>query len=179
MLQYAPMIFLGGQGFVYLKLMRQKNKSKYRSADSSPRKLTDFAPTGLLVTALASYGLCVSTVVYFTFYPFDGFAGLVNVLGVSIIYAAFGIAVYQKLYGKKYNPLKAVDDRKFETTVVIKLLILSAICSSLYLAISLILASMDMRDLSNIIYSLYLQIFAFYIYQVMKFDRVDYSVYKA
>ncbi|WP_158970880.1 hypothetical protein [Paraglaciecola sp. L3A3] len=179
MLQYIPMIFLAVQGFIYLNLMRDKNKSIYRSADSTPRKLTDYVPKTLLICALVSYVLCVATIIYFNQYPFDGFAGLVNILGVSVIYVGLGFGIYQKLYGKKYNPLKATNDRKFETTVVLKLLVLSAIFSSLYLTISLILASLDMRDLGNVIYSVYLQIFVFYIYQVMKFDQVDYSVYKA
>ena len=178
MLQYLPMLYLGAQGFDYLKLMREHNKNEYRIADLQPRKLVDFVSKPFLSAAVFSYGVCVVTVLYFVQYPFDGFAGLVNILGVSILYAGLGFAVYIKLYGKKYNPLQTSEDRSIETTIVIKLLILTAICSSLYLAISLILASMDMRDLGNIIYSLYLQAFVFYVYQVMKFDQVDYSVYK-
>ncbi|NQZ21916.1 MAG: hypothetical protein HRT53_07615 [Colwellia sp.] len=178
MFQYFPMLYLGAQGFDYLKLMREHNKNEHRIADLQPRKLFDFISKPFLSAAAFSYGFCVVTVLYFVQYPFDGFAGLVNILGVSILYAGLGFGIYIKLYGKKYNPLQTSEDRSIETTIVIKLLILSAICSSFYLAISLILASMDMRDLGNIIYSLYLQAFIFYVYQVMKFDQVDYSVYK-
>ncbi len=179
MLQYLPMLYLGAQGFDYLKLMREKNKNEHRIADLKPRKLLDFVSKPFLTSAVLSYGLCVVTILYFVQYPFDGFAGLVNILGVSILYAGLGFGIYQKISGKKHNPLQTNEDRSVETTIVIKLLILTAICSSLYLAISLILASMDMRDLGNIIYSIYLQGFVFYAYQVMKFDRVDYNVYKA
>ncbi len=179
MLQYLPMLYLGAQGFDYLKLMREKNKNEHRIADLKPRKLLDFVSKPFLSAALLSYGLCVVTVLYFVQYPFDGFAGLVNILGVSTLYAGLGFGIYQKISGKKHNPLQTNEDRSVETTIVIKLLILTAICSSLYLAISLILASMNMRDLGNIIYSIYLQAFVFYAYQVMKFDRIDYSVYKA
>jgi len=179
MLQYLPMLYLGAQGFDYLKLMREKNKNEHRIADLKPRKLLDFVSKPFLSAALLSYGLCVVTVLYFVQYPFDGFAGLVNILGVSTLYAGLGFGIYQKISGKKHNPLQTNEDRSVETTIVIKLLILTAICSSLYLAISLILASINMRDLGNIIYSIYLQAFVFYAYQVMKFDRIDYSVYKA
>ncbi|MFT4652950.1 MAG: hypothetical protein ACI82S_000593 [Patiriisocius sp.] len=179
MLQYLPMLYLGIQSLAYLKLMRKKSANEYRSADSRPRNLLDFVSKPFLITAIACYGLCVLTVLYFVQYPFDGFAGLVNILGVSVIYAGLGFGIYQKLYGKKRNPLQTSDDRTIETTVIIKLLVLTSICSSLYLTISLILASMDMRDLSNIIYSLYMQAFVFYVYQVMKFGQIDYNVYKA
>lgn len=179
MLQYLPMLYLGAQGFDYLKLMREKNKNEHRIADLKPRKLLDFVSKPFLSSAVLSYGLCVVTVLYFVQYPFDGFAGLVNILGVSTLYAGLGFGIFQKISGKKHNPLQTNEDRSVETTIVIKLLILTAICSSLYLTISLILASMEMRDLGNIIYSIYLQAFVFYAYQVMKFDRIDYSVYKA
>jgi hypothetical protein len=179
LLQYVPMLYLGAQSFDYLKMMREKNKNEHRIADLKPRKLLDFISKPFLTTAILSYGICVVTVLYFVRYPFDGFAGLVNILGVSILYAGLGIGIYQKLYGKKHNPLQTTEDRSVETTILIKLLILTAICSSLYLAISLILASMDMRNLGNIIYSIYLQTFVFYAYHVMKFEKVDYSVYKA
>jgi len=179
MLQYLPMLYLGAQGFDYLKLMREKNKNEHRIADLKPRKLLDFVSKPFLSAAVLSYGLFVVTVLYFVQYPFDGFAGLVNILGVSTLYAGLGFGIFQKISGKKHNPLQTNEDRSVETTIVIKLLILTAICSSLYLTISLILASMEMRDLGNIIYSIYLQAFVFYAYQVMKFDRIDYSVYKA
>jgi peptidoglycan/LPS O-acetylase OafA/YrhL len=178
MLQYLPMLYLGAQSFDYLKQMRKTNKNEHRIADFKPRKLLDFISKPFITAAILSYGLCVVTVFYFVQYPFDGFAGLVNILGVSTLYAGLGFGIYHKLYGKKHNPLQTSEDRSVETTIVIKLLILTAICSSLYLAISLILASMDMRDLGNIIYSIYLQAFVFYAYHVMKFEQVDYSVYK-
>jgi len=179
MLQHLPLLYLGTQGVDYLKLMREQNTSEQRIADLKPRKLFDFVSMPFICTAVFSYGLCVATILYFVQYPFDGFAGLVNILGVTALYAGLGFAIYIKLYGKKHNPLQTGQDRSFETTIVIKILILTAICSSLYLAISLILASMNLRELGNIIYSLYIQIFVFYVYQVMKFERVDYSVYKA
>jgi len=179
MLQYLPMLYLGTQGFAYLKLMREQLENKHRSADLKPRKLLDFVSKQFITTAVVSYGVCVVTVLYFVQNPFDGFAGLVNILGLSALYAGLGFGIYQKLYGKKHNPLQSSKDRVFETTVAIKLLVLTAICSSLYISISLILASIDMRDLGNLIYSLYLQFFVFYIYHVMKVDHVDYSVYKA
>ena len=179
MLQYLPMLYLGVQSFTYLKLMRDKSSHEHRSADLQPRKLLDFVSKTFLNTAIAAYVLCVLTVLYFVQYPFDGFAGLVNVLGVSVLYACLGFGIYQKLYGKKHNPLQTCEDRSTETTIVVKLLVLTAICSSLFIAISLILASLDMRDLGNVIYSLYLQVFVFYVYQVLKFDQVDYSVYQS
>ena len=158
--------------------MREQNTSEHRIADLQPRKLLDYVSKSLLTTAIISYSFCILTVLYFIKYPFDGFAGLVNILGVSVIYTGLSIGIYQKLYGKKRNPLQTSEDRSFETTVVIKLLVLTAICSSFYLGISLILASMDLRDLGNVIYSVYLQAFIVYVYQIMKFDQVDYSVYK-
>jgi len=179
MLQYLPILFLGTQGYYYLKLMREQNTSEHRIADLKPRKLLNFVSKPLITTAIISYSFCILTVLYFIKYPFDGFAGLINILGVSGIYAGLSVGIYQKLYGKKRNPLQTSEDRSFETTVVIKLLVLTAICSSLYLGISLILASMDLRDLGNVIYSVYLQAFIVYVYQVMKFDQVDYSVYKS
>jgi peptidoglycan/LPS O-acetylase OafA/YrhL len=179
MLQYLPMLYFGVQSFTYLKLMRKKSESEDRSANLQPRKFLNFVSKPLITTAISSYFLCVLTVIYFVQNPFDGFAGLVNILGVTVIYAGLAFGIYQKLYGKKRNPLQTSEDRSIETIVVIKLLVLTAICSSLYLSISLILASMDLRDLGNVIYSLYLQIFIIYTYQVMKFGQVDYSVYKA
>jgi len=179
MLQYLPMLYLGVQSFSYLKLMREKSSNENRSADLQPRKLVDFVSKSFIATAIASYALCVVIVLYFVQYPFDGFAGLVNILGVSVLYAGLGFGIYQKLYGRKHNPLQTSEDRSIETTFTIKLLVLTAICSSIFISISLILASMDMRDLGNIIYSIYIQIFVLYIYQVMKFDNVDYNVYKA
>jgi len=179
MLQYLPMLYLGVQSFSYLKLMREKSSNEHRIADFQPRRLLDFVSKQLITTAIFSYLLCVLTVFYFVQNPFDGFAGLVNILGVSAIYAGLGFGIYQKLYGKKHNPLQTSEDRSIETTLVIKLLVLTAICSSIYFAISLVLASMNMRDLGNIIYSIYLQVFIFYVYHVVKFDQVDYSVYKA
>ncbi len=179
MLQYLPVLFLGTQGYYYLKLMREQNTSEHRIADLQPRKLLDFVSKSLITTAIISYSFCIITVLYFIKNPFDGFAGLVNILGVSGIYAGLSVGIYQKLYGKKRNPLQTTEDRSFETSVVIKLLVLTAICSSFYLGISLILASMNLRDLGNVIYSVYLQAFIVYVYQVMKFDQVDYSVYKS
>jgi hypothetical protein len=179
MLQYLPMLYLGVQSFAYLKLMREKSTFENRSADLQPRKLLHFVSKAFLTTAIACYVLCVITVLYFVQYPFDGFAGLVNILGVSALYAGLGFSIYQKLYGKKHNPFQTCEDRGIETTIVIKLLVLTAICSSLFITISLILASLDMRDLGNVIYSVYLQAFVFYAYQVLKVDQVDYSVYKA
>ena len=82
-----------------------------RKAVLQRRGLFDFVSPFAVILAALSYLLFAAFVIYIQRQPFPGFAGLINIVGVTMVYALNAFVVYAMLYGKKPNPFETHEGR--------------------------------------------------------------------
>jgi len=178
-LQYLPLILVGRLSFRYLKLMKQQNSASTRKAWLNPRRLLDYISPFILACAMACYLIYVGIVLYFIQFPFDGFAGVINILVVTLINMLFALQIYRHIYGKRHNPLESDADRIRGTRIFVKLLVVGSIGISIYLSMSLIMAALDLRQIQDMVFSVYCQLLTVITFYSINFRSVNFDVYRA
>jgi len=101
MVQMLPLLIVGFNAIRYNQLLKQLPAGK-RTAVLQRRGLFDFVSPFAVFLAVLSYFLYVAYVIYIAQNPFPGFAGpLINIAGITLVYALEAFGVYRVLYGKK------------------------------------------------------------------------------
>jgi hypothetical protein len=158
MLQVIPLVLLAFFGERYFKKMRRVNEATIRRAQLSPRNITNYVSKGFIGLAVGVYVMFVLLVAYISEHPFDGFAGYVNVLGVTFLNVLFGLGVYKQVYGKKIDPHQNDEDRFNQSSRVVKLMLFFSMAATVNISINFLLSSLDLRHLNDVVASLYYQI---------------------
>lgn len=115
-----------------------------RKAVLQRRGLFDFVSPTLLFTAALSYFLFAGFVLYIQQHPFPGFAGaLVNIGGITLVYAVNALCVYTMLYGKKSNPFETHAGRLHTISATVKSCVYSCIACVVFLSLNFTLAMVD------------------------------------
>ncbi len=178
MLQITPLVLLAVFSERYFKKMRQLNDSTIRKAQLMPRRVENYAPKSLLNLAAAVYISFVGLVVYITQNPFDGFAGYINVVGVTGLNIFFGFFAYKAIYGKKKDPHQGEDVRFKQSSRIVKLMLFGSIAATVNISMHFLLSTLDLRHLNDVVSSLYFQILMLVvIFAVLKEDT-NFDVYK-
>lgn len=170
-IQVIPLAFLALFSERYFKKMRSKNRASIRTAQLAPRRLTSYASKWLIGLAITVYVLFVILVAVISKYPFDGFAGYVNVFGVTLLNGFFALIIYKYVYGKKTDPHQSDEDRFQKTSRVVKLMLFSSIAATVSISIHFLLSTFDLRHLNDVVASIYYQI----IMLVMILTSLNYS----
>lgn len=114
-----------------------------RKALLERRGLFDFVSPFTVAFALLSYLLFAAFVIYLQQHPFLGFAGLVNIGGITLVYALQATVVYAMLYGKKPNPFETHQGRVRTIGLVVKSCVYSCIACVVFLSLNLTLGLLN------------------------------------
>ena len=82
------------------------------------------------------------------------------------------------MYGKKLNPHQAYEDRIRHIETIVKVLVFTSIAATMFIAINVVLAALDLRNLQPIAQSLYFQLLAVICFQAYRIDYTNFEVYK-
>jgi hypothetical protein len=116
-----------------------------RTAVLQRRGLFDFVSPFVVFLAGLSYLLFAAFVIYLQQHPPLGFAGLINIGGVTLVYAVNALTVYMMLYGKKGNPFETHAGRLRTIGLVVKSSVYSCIVIVVYLSLDFSLKMLDLQ----------------------------------
>jgi hypothetical protein len=114
-----------------------------RKAVLQRRELFDFVSPFVVFLAALSYLLFAAFVIYLQQHPFLGFAGLVNIGAITLVYALNAFIVYQLLYGKKPNPFESHAGRVHTIRLAVKSSVYSCIACVVFISLNLTLSLLD------------------------------------
>ena len=125
---------------------------------SAGRQLIRFDPRGCglsdwnaadlslaVVLAVLLYFLFAAFVFYIRQHPFPGFAGLISLAGVTLIYAAIAFVVYVMVYGRNMNPLDTHAGRLHSIGVAVKSGVYTCIVTVVYLSFNFALRLLELQ----------------------------------
>lgn len=115
-----------------------------RKALLERRGLFDFVSPLAVALAALSYLLFAAFVLYLRQHPFPGFAGLINLVGITLVYAVNALVAYVMLYGKSRNRLDTHVHRLHGMSVAVKSSVYSCIVIAAYLSLNLALGMLDL-----------------------------------
>ena len=92
-----------------------------------------------------SYFLFAAFVIYIRQHPFLGFAGLINIGAITLVYAVNAITVYWMLYGRKSNPFETHAGRLHTIGLTVKSSVYSCIVIVVYLSLNFSLRLLDLQ----------------------------------
>ncbi len=116
-----------------------------RKALLQRRGLFDFISPFAVVLAVLSYFLFAAFVIYIQQRPFPGFAGLINIGIVTLLYALSALVVYRMLYGRRRNPLETHAGRLHAISVTVKSSVYTCIAVVVYLSLNFSLGLLDLQ----------------------------------
>ena len=178
MLQALPMLFLEVSGRKYLKLMRRVNKSTTRVATLQPRRLFNYVSPLFLSGAVVTYIAFIVVVYIINQNPFDGFAGYVNVAGVTGLNLFFAAIAAKQIYAKNADPHQDSADRDRQISLITNIMVFSSIAATVSITVHFVLASMDLRHLNDVAQCIYFQLIMLVLVYNNSFEQSNYEVYK-
>jgi hypothetical protein len=116
-----------------------------RTATLQRRGLFDFVSPFIVFVAVLSYFLFAAFVIYIRQHPFSGFAGLINIGAITLVYALNAFVVYMMLYGRNRNPLETHAGRLHTIGLTVKSSVYSCIVIVVYLSLNFSLGLLDLQ----------------------------------
>ena len=141
--QVLPLCLVGLIGVMYSKALKRSLPEGKRTAILQRRGLFDFVSPFVVFLAVLVYFLFVAFVIFIRQHPFPGFAGLINIGAVTLVYALNAFVVYQQLYGKKH-PLETHEGRVHTIGVTVKGGVYTCIATVVFLSLIFTLARLDL-----------------------------------
>ena len=178
MVQLLPVMRLDLSSFKYFRQMRKANSRTTRKAEMQPRRLFDFVSPALFGLAIFVYIAFILLIIYIDQFDFSWFGSYWNIVGVTLINLFFAGVVVWRLYGKKLDPHQAYEDRMRHIGITVKTLVLISIAATLFVAISVVLKSLDFHSPESVVMSLYLQLIAVIGLRNYRLDDINFEVYK-
>ena len=99
--QMLPLFLVVWVGVRFNKEHKRSLLEGKRKAILQRRGLFDFVSPFIVFLAVLSYFLFAAFVIYIHQDPFPGFAGLITLGAITLVYAVNAITVYWMLYGRK------------------------------------------------------------------------------
>ncbi len=178
LVQFFPVMLLDLSTLKEFKLMRNANSRTTRKAELHPRRLFDFISPTIISMAIITYVGFVLLILYIRQFEFPWFGGYWNIVGVTAINLCFAGIILRYMYGKKLNPHQAYEDRIRHIETIVKVLVFTSIAATMFIAINVVLAALDLRNLQPIAQSLYFQLLAVICFQSYRIDYKNFEVYK-
>ena len=124
-----------------------KSAEGKRSASLKRRGLFDFISPWTVSGAVLCYFLYAAFVIYIEQHPFPGFAGcVINLGGITLVYAANALALYVTLYGKSHNPFETRAGRLHKIGMAVKGIVYSCIVITLFISLNHSLRLLDLKS---------------------------------
>ena len=143
--QMLPLILLVWFGVRFNRAHKRPLPEPKRSAVLQRRGLFDFISPFVVSLAVMSYLLFIAFVIFLLRHPFTGFAGLVSIGVVTLVYALNALVVYLMLYGKKGNPFETHEGRLRTIGLAVKSSVYSCIVIVVYLSLNFSLVMLDLQ----------------------------------
>jgi len=145
--------------FVVRFNQEHKVAERKRTAILQRRGLLDFVSPFVVFLAVFSYFLYAGFVIYIEQHPFPGFAGsLVNIGGITLIYAANAFALYIILYRGKKSPLETHADRLHTIGLAAKGAVYMCIVVVVFNSLGFSLRLLDLRSWAPSAHSIFFAI---------------------
>lgn len=160
MLQLVPVLFYLWKAECTNRRIRSALREETRTAVLRRRTLFDFVSPFVVFVTLLSYFLFVAFVIYIQRDPFPGFKGYFNIVIVTALYAATGLAVFGTLYGRKGHPLQTYEDRIRTIEVAVKVCVYSCLAAVVFLSLNFTLVLLDLQRWEPLAQSAFLVIFS-------------------
>ena len=177
-IQFFPVMLLEIRSFKYYRLMRKTDSRTTRKAELQPRRLFDFISPTMIGLAVLVYFAFIALILYIRQFDFPWFGGYWNIVGVTAGNIFFAAIVAWNMYGKKRDPYQAYEDRKRQIELVVQQMVFMSIAATTFMALEVILASLDLRDLQPTVMSLYFQLIAVVCLRTLRIDNINFAVYK-
>ena len=140
-----PFAFLVWAGLRFNKKHKRPVTEGKRTAILQRRGLFDFISPLAVFLAVLSYFLFAAFVIYIRRHPFPGFAGLITLGGITLVYAVNAATVYWMLYGRKSNPFETHAGRLRTIGLAVKSSVYSCIVIVVYLSFNFALRLLDLQ----------------------------------
>jgi len=115
-----------------------------RKAVLQRRGLFDFVSPLAVVLAVVAYFLFAAFVGYLQLHPFNGFAGIKSMIGVTLIYSLVAIVVYTHLYGRKI-PLQTDEARAHTIGLTVRIAIYTCILTVTFVSLIFALELLELK----------------------------------
>lgn len=178
-LQISPMMLIEIGAFKYYKLMRTIDTRTTRKAELRPRRLFDFVSPIIFGLAILIYVAFIVLMLYIRQFDFPWFGGYWNIFAITLANLFFAGVVIWHMYGKKRDPYQSYEDRTRQITLVTKQMVFMSIAATLFVALIVILASLDLRNLQPTVMSLYFQLITALGFRTLRIDTLNFDVYKS
>ena len=178
MVQFVPVMLLDLSELKESKLMRIADSRTTRKAELHPRRLFDFISPTIIGVAIVTYIAFILLVLYIGQFEFPWFGGYWNIVVVTTFNLCFAGIILRFMYGKKLNPHQAYEDRIRHIEIIVKILVFTSIAATMFIALIVVLAALDLRHLQPIAQSLYFQLVAVICFQAYRIDYKNFEVYK-
>ncbi len=149
-----------------------------RRAELQSRRLFDFVSPVLVGVATFVYVAFCGLIVYVRQFDFPWFGGYLNIVIITAANLFFAGIIIWKLRGKKTDPHQAYEDRLSQIGLVVNQLVMVSIAATAFAAITITLASLDLRYLQPPIGCLYFQILAVICFRKLRIGNMDFDVYR-
>jgi hypothetical protein len=143
--QMLPLLLVVWIGVRFNKEHQRALPQGKRTAVLQRRGLFDFVSPFVVILAGLVYLLFAAFVIHLRQHPFQGFAGLINLGAVTLVYAINAFVVYTMLYGKNKNPFETHAGRLHTIGLTVKSSVYSCIVIVVYLSLNFSLALMDLK----------------------------------
>lgn len=140
-----PFAFLVWSGVRFNKKYKRSLPEGKRTAILQRRGLFDFVSPSAVFLAVLSYFLYTAFVIYIQQHPFPGFAGLITLGAITLVYAVNAITVYWMLYGRKSNPFETHAGRLHTIGLAVKSSVYSCIIIVVYSSLNFSLRLLDLQ----------------------------------
>jgi hypothetical protein len=178
LLQLVPFMLLGIKGMKYHQMMRQIDDSSRRTASLQPRKLTDYVSVSLLLLTAISALIMVLTIIYMHYHPFQGFAGLWNLLYMGGLNLFFFVMIFFQIRGKKTDPHQSIHDRSAQIRLISQVLVIGWLAANLFMTTNMWMSWANLHELKDVVQSVYFTFIILLMSQTSTFEPQDYSVYQ-
>jgi amino acid transporter len=114
-----------------------------RKATLQRRGLFDFVSPFTIVLAVLSYLMFAVAVFSLPRSPFPGFASVVSIVSITLVYALNAFVVYAVLYGKRPNRFETPENRARTMSLTVKSSVYSCIACVAFLSLNFTLTLLD------------------------------------
>lgn len=157
-----PLGLVGWLAVRFDKAHKRPSPHGKRTAILQRRGLFDFVSPAVVSVAALSYFLFGGLVFYIQQDPFPGFAGpLVNIGGITLVYALNALCVYQMLYGKRATPFETHAGRLRTIGATVKSCVYACIACVVFLSLNFTLVLLEQQRWEPFALSVYFVIVAF------------------
>ncbi|MDN4502760.1 hypothetical protein QX776_10110 [Alteromonadaceae bacterium BrNp21-10] len=180
--QFMPFFFMEFLGFKELRNMRNNDQRKIKKADLKPRLFSQYAPMNLVGLTIASYLLCIGFELYIadSVWQMKTLTIIITLTLCNLLY--MGI-IFWHLHGNKLDPYQSSDDRRRQTKIIIKSLLITSIATSVYFTGTAALQHFQLERFEITLNCFYMLIIAVvgvgFLLKEIRVEEINFDVYKA